>query len=326
MSVRTCCLRSYGVVAMVAHRAFSNTCQSYLKLGDRGLAADAFSSFITICSLIYSLLLCHAYSYYCDRQGAICDAAFREVAALGRLADLVMQADGVCSDNAHRRARRVLCAHVQSLADGLTRRPARGPAAEDESLSDGVTGAVFAPSRPGDDASAGAASSAGKAAGDREWLRAVHGGAMDAVRDAEEARALRLSNTCGELPDSHWVTLLALSVLTIGSFFLVDLAAPRLEALLFGVLATALRRILYMVSDMSDPFGGQWSVGDARAAAEALRFKLARRESTTAPLAAKPKAAAASPPLSALAVPETPRTAVSPACNLPASIGDDVDR
>ena len=59
------------------------------------------------------------------------------------------------------------------------------------------------------------------------------------------------------------------SVLLLG-FVLVDLGAPKLEAVLFGILAAAFFLISSFLTDLADPYGGSWSVEAARAEVRAL--------------------------------------------------------
>jgi len=47
-------------------------------------------------------------------------------------------------------------------------------------------------------------------------------------------------------------------------FVLVDLGAPKLEALLFAVTTGCFVLINLFLEDLSDPFGGSWNVDAAR--------------------------------------------------------------
>ena len=58
------------------------------------------------------------------------------------------------------------------------------------------------------------------------------------------------------------------------SFLLLDLSAPKLEAMLFGAICATSCVFVYVIADLSDPFNGHWSVGAATAEVEALEKKI----------------------------------------------------
>ena len=60
-------------------------------------------------------------------------------------------------------------------------------------------------------------------------------------------------------------------------FVLVDLGAPRLEALLFAVTTGSFVLINVFLNDLSDPFGGSWNVDAARTELEELVAALERQ-------------------------------------------------
>ena len=76
------------LVAWALHLAYCAELRRILELGE--ISGDAFGTFTTLLGLIFSLQLGQTYSYYFDRQGAIQDAAFREISALQRLLELCL--------------------------------------------------------------------------------------------------------------------------------------------------------------------------------------------------------------------------------------------
>ena len=117
-------------------------------------------------------------------------------------------------------------------------------------------------------------------------LQAAH----TAVRDIDDARAVRVSNINADLPYAQWLTLNLLGGLLMSSFlldlgacapfFLFSLSvaccdaaahtrthtrapsasytgAPKLEATLFGLLAATSIIFYFVIEDLGDPFEGQ---------------------------------------------------------------------
>jgi len=60
------------------------------------------------------------------------------------------------------------------------------------------------------------------------------------------------------------------SAFVLLGFVLVDLGAPKLEALLFAVIAASFTLINILIDDLGDPFGGSWNVDPARDDLETL--------------------------------------------------------
>ena len=87
-------------------------------------------------------------------------------------------------------------------------------------------------------------------------------------------RSRRLSAIAADLPDVQKWAERVIAVTLILGFLLVDLGAPKLEALLFSAVVGVFSLIASFLEDLSDPFGGAWNVGDARAELEALVEKL----------------------------------------------------
>ena len=60
------------------------------------------------------------------------------------------------------------------------------------------------------------------------------------------------------------------------SFLLLDLSAPHLEALLFGLVTAASSLFYFVIADLSDPVGGFWSVEPAVTERATLELRLKR--------------------------------------------------
>ena len=137
-------------------------------------------------------------------------------------------------------------------------------------------------------------------------LQAAH----TAVRDIDDARAVRVSNINADLPYAQWLTLNLLGGLLMSSFLLLDPAcapfflflslsaaccsrhthalaltispsrfclytgAPKLEATLFGLLAATSIIFYFVIEDLGDPFEGNWSVEPAAIEVASLQKKI----------------------------------------------------
>jgi len=95
-----------------------------------------------------------------------------------------------------------------------------------------------------------------------------------AVRDIDNARATRVSQINADLPNAQWLTLNLLGGLLLSSFLLLELHAPKLEALLFGALCATSTMFVYVIQDLADPFHGCWSVGPAEEAVADLHTQI----------------------------------------------------
>ena len=75
----------------------------------------------------------------------------------------------------------------------------------------------------------------------------------------------------------------SVSWVLLGGFLLVDLGAPRFEAVLFATLACCFSLISSFVDDLADPFGGSWTVDAAKSEVEHLIAAIAalRRDAET---------------------------------------------
>ena len=93
--------------------------------------------------------------------------------------------------------------------------------------------------------------------------------ALASVRQIERAAGTRISQVNADLPPTQWYTMSALSALLLGAFLLLDFG-PKLGPLLFGTVAAAAGVFAIVLSDLSNPFGGLWSVEPAHASVAAL--------------------------------------------------------
>ena len=271
------------LVAWALHLAYCAELRRILELGE--ISGDAFGTFTTLLGLIFSLQLGQTYSYYFDRQGAIQDAAFREISALQRLLELclsffewrsilgnkkkstrlsvstsswVEQTEG--PEHQHGRAMSILKhleEEVASLAPGgegllpdtsivCQRRALKGLLQHLNALS-------------ADD----------NTENDPATIAALTA-AQNSIDVICEARAMRVSQINADLPPAQFLTLNVLGGLLLGSFLLSDLKNDQLEAALFGALAGAAALFKCCINDLANPFTGSWSVEPARKAGKEL--------------------------------------------------------
>ena len=271
----------YGAIAFVVawsgHLAFAVAIKK--RLGVESVPSAAFGAFTTLLGLVFSLLLGQTFSYYFARQGAIQDAAFREISELQRLLDLCLsfaQKRGFLTrerrgarhaDRLHSKALHILqLLEVEALSlapggDGLaastklvnSRRALQGVL---EHLADLSTDE----NTKNDPATIAALTAA-----------------QQAVTAISEARALRVSQINADLPAAQFLTLNLLGGLLLGSFLLTDLKNDQLEAALFGAIAASATVIKQVLGDLASPFSGSWSIAPAHLAASDL-LRVVREE------------------------------------------------
>ena len=99
--------------------------------------------------------------------------------------------------------------------------------------------------------------------------------ATDAVARIAAAHARRFSSVSASLPPVQSLAQRVIAFVLLLGFVLVDLGAPRLEALLFGTITGCFFLINSFLSDLADPFGGSWSVGPAKEEVQRLALLLA---------------------------------------------------
>ena len=211
---------------------------------ERSKSAHAFGPFVTLLGLVYSVILAQIYAYFFDRQGKIQEAIFDEVAAVRALHACVEVATSDAATAAsHSRTDMLATLHSHTsdiLGYGF-----------DGGMRHGQSPKPLVMLLPALEASRAVGASVLQLA--RESVTRVH-----------QARARRFAATTAQLPTVQIVTQrLIASVLLVG-FVLVDLGAPKLEALLFGVLSATFFLISSFLTDLADPFGGSWSVESAR--------------------------------------------------------------
>ena len=221
---------------------------------DRSQGVGAFGPFVTLLALIYSTILGSIYSQLSSRQGAIQDSLFAEAFAVRDVAEVcdIVDRSGKKTDLAG--ARRAIRAHAETLRDAVDGEAADG--ADQASLAR-LLGAVDEV-----DAAAG---------GGAVCARAVN--AYGAAVSARSARASALAST---IPPIKLYSYVIISRILLAVFLLVDLGSLRFEAVLFATLVAAFQLIESFVEDLSDPFGGAWSVASAREEVDELLKSLPR--------------------------------------------------
>ena len=269
------------VVAWCAHLLFSKRVKLDYGLGD--VSSDAFSSFTTLIGLVFSLLLGQTFSYYFDRQGAIQDSTFREVAELQRLLELCLslfqglgdfdapvlrpltespQSQTQLTLRTSSNERRVV---ILELIEAEAARLAPGGNGLDEttklvSRHRAISGVV----QHLNELSSSERTHRNKMH-DPSTLASLNA-AQQAVSQICEARALRVSQINADLPPAQFLTLNLLGALLLGSFLLMDLKNDQLEAALFGAIVGAATVFKQVLGDLSAPTSGSWSVEPARQA------------------------------------------------------------
>lgn len=230
----------YLVASEGLDRAFVET----LSINRRSGAADAFGPFVTLLGLIYSIILGQIYSYYFDRQGTIQDCLFQEVSALHQLKEITVLGNEKCILG--KESFEVLHRYgAQLQAAGFT--------AETELLDPTAVDLLrLVDTLDQTEARAGLV--------DSSALCRVAGDNMVRIT---EARAKRVSAIAGALPSIQGITQRVISVVILLGFVLVDLGAPKLEALLFAVICGCFFLINSFLDDLADPFSGTWSINSS---------------------------------------------------------------
>ena len=232
----------------------------------RSQSADAFGPFVTLLGLVYSVILGQIYSYYFDRQGVIQDAIFEESAQIKALQGCVE----VVADRYAPVQRAAWLGVLQAHATELLATGFDGSVKNDERSMTPLVALVDALERAtpgGNVAAAGPSSSA--------LLRL----ASDSVGRVASARSRRVSAVTAKLPPVQTLTQRLIAFVLLLGFVLVDLGAPKLEALLFGTITGCFYLINSFLSDLAEPFGGSWSVDPARDEVESLARALKMTES-----------------------------------------------
>jgi len=249
-------LTGVGVVSYLTYVLGSDVLNSLMvdTLGiSRTNSSEAFGPFATLLGLIYSVILGQIYSYYFDRQGTIQDKLFIEAFSLRELVE-------TCGATARRHAKfplgsslDVLDGHAAALlATGFTSADDSFDANDQDDLAKllGVVDEL-------------------EASTERRSPELVRQGG-EAYRRASMARCERKSALYSELPPIQIYACTVISWVLLGGFLLVDLGAPRFEAVLFATLACCFSLISSFVDDLADPFGGSWTVDAAKSEVEHL--------------------------------------------------------
>ena len=108
------------------------------------------------------------------------------------------------------------------------------------------------------------------------YKRQVCARAVNAYGAAVSARSARASALASTIPPIKLYSYVIISRILLAVFLLVDLGSLRFEAVLFATLVAAFQLIESFVEDLSDPFGGAWSVASAREEVDELLKSLPR--------------------------------------------------
>ena len=221
---------------------------------DRSQGVGAFGPFVTLLALIYSTILGSIYSQLSSRQGAIQDSLFAEAFAVRDVAEVcdIVDRSGKKTDLVE--ARRAIRAHAETLRDAVDGEAADG--ADQASLAR-LLGAVDVIDGAGGNGAACAR-------------------AVQAYGTAVSARSARASALASTIPPIKLYSYVIISRILLAVFLLVDLGSLRFEAVLFATLVAAFQLIESFVEDLSDPFGGAWSVASAREEVDELLKSLPR--------------------------------------------------
>ena len=265
-------LTGVGIVSYLTYVLGSDVLNSVMvdTMGiPRTKSAEAFGPFATLLGLIYSVILGQIYSYYFDRQGTIQDKLFVEAFSLRELAE-------TCGATARRHPNFKRCS-LQSSLDVLD-----GHAAT--LLATGFTSVDNSADTLDQDDLARLLRVVDEleASTERRSPELVRL-AGEAHRRASMARCERKSALYSELPPIQIYACTVISWVLLGGFLLVDLGAPRFEAVLFATLACCFSLISSFVDDLADPFGGSWTVDAAKSEVEHLIAAIAalRRDAET---------------------------------------------
>lgn len=86
--------------------------------------------------------------------------------------------------------------------------------------------------------------------------QAVYSQALEAVRDLDEYRALRLLDAREGIPSILWVVMVVGGVVTVASTYLFGMKSPRMHVLMVASLTAVLVLILYTIHALEYPFDG----------------------------------------------------------------------
>ena len=202
--------------------------------------SDAFGPFITLLGLIYSIVLGQIYEYYFTRQGAIQNCLYEEAAAVHLLYDVCRSVSTI--ETRRDRLFKSLIIYAQDLID---------------SAFNEETSTTLEKSNPGN-----CLADLFRLLDEAKQTQGVLLVASSAVQMASHARAQRVSAVNSDLPRVQKLTERLLQTVILIGFVLVDLGSRKLEALLFSVICGCFFVISTFLSDLSDPYSGEWKIGD----------------------------------------------------------------
>ena len=93
-----------------------------------------------------------------------------------------------------------------------------------------------------------------------ECHKALHAEALTLFNELSNARTARLSSARMRIPPGLRLFLYAGALIMVGSMYLLAVDSFAIHAVISGALAGAVSHILYLVSDLDDPFSGEWRV------------------------------------------------------------------
>ena len=212
------------------------------------------------------------YTYYFDRQGVIQDALYEEIGALKLLSEATEVLGNRHPHIAEQRHKltAILRAQAVELLDrgfkadvSLLCRSSLGTLTLLDALEEGCDEGSSSQVESSRGSSSQVESTRGSSSGVR-WI------AMRAVEQIATARSKRISAIAAELPLVQLNSQRIITIVVLLGFVLVDLGAPKLEALLFSAVSSTFVLLNIFLADLADPFGGSWNVDAAREELEAL--------------------------------------------------------
>ena len=220
-------------------------------------AGDAFGPFATLLSLIYSIVLGQIYHYYFERQQVIQDCLYKEATALQLLFHIItttkpasatsFNSSGASTSQDATMMLSQLKAYTQDFLQTAFQTKTSWKLSQEVPQKLVQFASIYDKS-PYIWTSSSSPSTTSLLVG-------------NAIQTATSARALRISHVNSDLPVVQNITERLLSYVILLGFVLVDLNAPVLEALLFSVISGCFTTIHGFLTDLSDPFSGQWTVG-----------------------------------------------------------------
>jgi hypothetical protein len=223
------------------HRLCAGPVRHPLQLLEARDLGEGVGTFLTVVGVIYALILGFTFQRAFSRQNELRHKLTAEASSLRNLLLL-------CGVMRARQRRGAIADHVRDYVEHLLER--EFPAHEEPP---GDTAAILYGIVPllNEICADGIADEV-----DRVTLDAVY----EELRSATRSRSERLTVAVRHIPRIHWFQIELLSMLIMVGFLLLDLRAPLLEALLFGMTASAISVLYLSLFDLDYPFGGLWRV------------------------------------------------------------------